>query len=125
LSTLDETTTEGDAPPQPWRFELWFAVGGLLVGLLVLPALIYLIGTLLLGPYSQPNGFLSFYGGLLADLARGQLRAWTLVLGPYLVSVTLRGIWLLRRGSPKGGNDEPRRREPSGEQRVEPKVSWD
>jgi hypothetical protein len=122
---MNETTTEGDASREPWRFELWFALSGLLVGLILLPGLIYAVGTLLLGPYSLPNGFLSFYGGLLADLGGGQMRAWAIVIGPYLVAATLRGIWSLRPKAKDGSAEPPPRREPTGEQRVEPKVSWD
>jgi hypothetical protein len=94
-------------------------------GLLVLPALIYIVGTVLLGPYSESNGFLSFYGTLLADLGAGELRAWALVVGPYLIAVALRGIWLLRADAKRDESPPPPRRAPPGEQRVEPKVSWD
>ncbi len=61
----------------------------LAVGLFLMPLLIWLVGTLLLGPYA--NGGL---GGLLKDyflaLGKGSLAYWLVAAGPYAA------IWLLR-----------------------------
>ena len=61
----------------------------LAVGLTVMPLLIWLVGSLELGPYA--NGGL---GGLLSDyylsLAKGSLAYWLVALGPYAA------VWLLR-----------------------------
>ena len=53
-------------------------------GLLVLPALIYLVGKSLFGAYGG-TGFSAFYGMLNSDLRSGELAVWILVLTPYLV----------------------------------------
>jgi hypothetical protein len=115
------------AEQSPWKFELWFALGGLVFGLLILPALIYLVGTLMLGPYAEENGLMSMYGNLFSDLAKGEVRAWLLVVGPYIVVATIRGIW--RFGSnpnaPEGPEPTGRSKAEHGEKRVEPKISWD
>jgi hypothetical protein len=61
----------------------------LAVGLLIMPLLIWLVGSLQLGPYA--NGGL---GSLLRDyylaLAQGSLAYWLVALGPYAA------VWLLR-----------------------------
>jgi hypothetical protein len=69
----------------------------LAVGLLLMPPLIWLVGSLELGPYA--NGGL---GGLLRDyylaLAQGSLAQWLVALGPYAAVWLLRGlrIWFHR-----------------------------
>ena len=69
----------------------------LAVGLLVMPLLIWLIGSVELGPYA--NGGLA---GLLSDyyrgLAKGSLAYWLVALGPYAAVWLLRGLryWFRR-----------------------------
>lgn len=68
----------------------------LLVGLLLMPVLIWAVGSAELGPYA--NGGL---GALLADyyvtLAKGSLAYWIVALGPYGALWLLRGLrqWFL------------------------------
>ena len=59
-------------------------------GLLLFPALVYLVGQQLLGEYRSDGGLGRFYADLFAALARPGLWAWLLVLGPWLLLQTLR-----------------------------------
>lgn len=81
--------TSGDPPTTPparnrRRFEVWLAVGLIGFGLLVLPALIYGTGTLLLGAYGGGEHLGSFYGDYFRGLG-STAQTWTLVLGPYVL----------------------------------------
>jgi hypothetical protein len=70
------------------RESLWILIG-LPVGVLLLPVLIWLIGSRVFGPYA---------GGSLRDLAdhyfrglgHGQQAFWIVALGPYLAILALR-----------------------------------
>jgi hypothetical protein len=71
-------------------------------GLLVLPALVYLVGAWLLGEYRPGAGMGVFYGDLYSELAAFSPFAWLLVMGPWLALQFLRLLWwplrpLLRR----------------------------
>ncbi len=70
--------------------ELLYAGGGLAVGFILLPALIYLVGTILLGPYAGGKSMFAFYGEFYGNLAHGTRRTWFIALSPYLA------IWLTR-----------------------------
>jgi hypothetical protein len=78
------------------RRELWWALGSLGFGLLILPGVIYLVGTMLLGPYGGgANGaghVGSFYGDVFRGLAAPAMSAWSIVLGPIVVIVLMRLI---------------------------------
>jgi hypothetical protein len=79
--------------PQAWkktaRKETGLFLGLLLIGFLVLPALIFLVGDAVFGEYGG-SGFGAFYGALLGHLADGNTAAWFVVLSPYLVWQLLR-----------------------------------
>jgi hypothetical protein len=71
------------------RRELLWALIGLVVGLLLLPPAIWLIGSRVFGPYAGGNArdlVDHFYRGL----GQGQQAPWIVVLGPYLAIVVLR-----------------------------------
>jgi hypothetical protein len=55
----------------------------LLVGLLLLPISIYLVGDAIFGDYSG-SGFAEFYQSVHDGLRRGDSAIWFLVLSPYL-----------------------------------------
>src|SRR5512138_3954504 len=76
------------------RFELVFASIWLGVGLFLLPALIYGVGILLLGPYGDGFGLGRFYADFFADLVEPSGRAWALALGPVLLITVLRLLFL-------------------------------
>jgi hypothetical protein len=69
----------------------------LAVGLLIMPVLIWLVGSIQLGPYA--NGGL---GSLLKDyylaLMHGSLAYWLVALGPYVAAWLMRGLrfWFRR-----------------------------
>lgn len=99
------------SPSQPARrFEAWLAVGLIGFGLLVLPALIYLVGTLLLGAYGGGEHLGSFYGDYFRDLVSTP-QTWGLVLGPYLL-VQLARLIFTDFGKSAAPQDEPRQAAP-------------
>ncbi len=64
---------------------------GVAAGFLLLPALIFLAGITLLGPYegaSLPRQYGSVYRGLF----QGSLASWLVVLGPALLMLLARGL---------------------------------
>ena len=90
--TEPETVTPRRLSPRV-RFELIFASVCLAFGLFVVPAAIYGVGTLLLGPYVAGLG--TFYMNFFGDLATPMGRAWLIAVGPLALVLILR--LLLRR----------------------------
>jgi hypothetical protein len=82
--------------PQGSRGELLLALGCLLVGGVLVPCLIWVVGRATLGAYAHGSvlGLLAdFFGGL----ARGSVPFWVVLLGPYGVLQAVRlGLRLLR-----------------------------
>jgi hypothetical protein len=113
------------------RLELIVAGVALAFGLFVLPALIFLVGGALMGPYGENKGLGSFYGDFLRDLVEPAGRAWALALGPLVLLTAIRAVFIgVRRPSepsePEKRQDEPpRRRRAEEAQRVEPRVTLD
>jgi len=71
------------------RRELLWILIGLVVGLLLLPPAVWLLGSRVFGPYAAGNArdlVDHFYRGL----GQGQQSTWIVALGPYLVIVVLR-----------------------------------
>jgi hypothetical protein len=96
--TDDDVSDEQRRAP-PLRFELIFASLWLAFGLFVLPALVFLVGGALLGPYGvapdqQGAGLSTFYVDFFGDLADGSGRAWSLALGPVLLIYLLRAVFI-------------------------------
>jgi hypothetical protein len=92
--------------PRGIRFEIILASVLLAFGLFGLPALIYAVGTLLLGPYqetSPSNSVALFYRGFFSDLAAPSARAWLIAIGPLLVI----GLFRLAFIGHRGGDAEP------------------
>jgi len=93
------------------------ALGGF--GLLILPALVYLVGQQLLGDYGPGATVGTFYADLYSHLVAFSPWAWALVLGPWLTIQLLRLLWLplgrvTRRPTPESGQKGPAARvEPS------------
>jgi hypothetical protein len=93
------------------------AFGGF--GLLVLPALVYLVGQRLLGEYRPEASMATFYADLYGHLAGLSVWAWLLVLGPWLAVSFLRLLWLplgllSRRTSPSAEDEYPEDRADAG-----------
>jgi len=76
-------------------------------GLLVLPALVYAVGQVLLGEYRPGASLGTFYGDLYGQLAALSPWAWLLVMGPWLTIQFLRLLWLPARLLMRRDTGEP------------------
>jgi hypothetical protein len=126
-STAEDEVTPRH-PRQRLRLELIFASLWLAFGLFVLPALIYTVGTLLLGSYGENQGLGAFYADFFKDLVEPAGRAWILALGPLVVVAILRLVFLGKAPPQDREPEEPQARaaQPSPPRsRVEPRVSGD
>lgn len=108
------------------REGLLFAVfGGF--GLLGLPALVFMVGQVLLGEYRPGAGMGTFYADLYGHLGALSPWAWLLVLGPWLAVQLLRLLWLplrpllRRREVPREDRRDEAPRKPRPE-RIEPTI---
>ena len=64
---------------------------------LAVPALIYVVGRAVVGPYEGPLGLLGLIGNIYADASLGRVSAWFLLLSPLLVVLVWYGVAWLRR----------------------------
>jgi hypothetical protein len=83
------------AKTRPWAFELGVAVIGLLLGVALMPVLIYNAGVAALGRYDGAS-LGRLYSSLFEGLGQASIAAWVVVLGPYgvyLLLKALRGWW--------------------------------
>ena len=71
-------------------------LGCLLVGVLLLPIAIYIVGLSFFGSY-EGGGIGAFYGAIHADIREFDPVIWFLVLSPYLVLQLLRATFALFR----------------------------
>jgi hypothetical protein len=79
-----------------WKKRLLPILIGLAVGALVMPALIYACGAVVLGTY-EGGSLLKTYQVVLGGLPHGSVPAWIVVLGPCLLwqlARLLRTWWL-------------------------------
>jgi len=114
------------------RFELIFASIWLAVGLLVVPATIFVVGGALLGPYGDSGRLGRFYGDFFGDLAEPSARAWAIALSPLVLISLLRLIFAgtgRAAEEPRDAEEQrpppPHRRSTEENRRVEPRVSSD
>lgn len=98
----------------------------LLLGLVVVPLLIWVVGNRILGPYTHGSnlhaGPMALLGDYYEGLSKGWLSYWIVALGPLVIIVVARAAWELivprRTGSPKApppankSNQKPARIEP-------------
>lgn len=103
------------------RTELFIALGCIAFSLLLLPALIYWVGTLILDPYSGGPLMTSLYGDFFRALTEGSFAAWLLVAGPYILLTLLRLIFTRHRAA--DDDDEPVAPRKGRAPRVEPNIS--
>ena len=85
---------------QPGSRLLWQLGAGVLAGMTLLPLLIYVVGSSLLGRYegaSLGNQFGSIFRGLM----QGHWASWIVILGPALLMLLGRGLlsWWRRSAS--------------------------
>ncbi|MGH8143119.1 MAG: hypothetical protein ACREU2_11460 [Steroidobacteraceae bacterium] len=71
--------------------ELLSAAACLIIGILVMPCVIYALGRAALGPYEH-GGVFGLWRDFLAGLGSGSEAFWFVALGPYVL------FWLLRGG---------------------------
>jgi hypothetical protein len=88
------------------RTELFLALGCIAFSLLVLPALVYWVGTLVLDPYSGGPLMTSLYGDFFRALSAGSFAAWLLVAGPYILLTLLRLVFTRHRAADGGDETE-------------------
>lgn len=70
------------------------------VGIVVLPVCVYLVGTVMFGPY-EGGSLISFFGALQREVRHGQLAVVFLVLSPWILWQLVRLIvWAFRRLAP-------------------------
>lgn len=71
----------------------------LLTGLLILPAVIYVVGKAVFGAYDA-NGFITFYGMLHSEFRAGVPVVWFLMFSPYIIWQSMRlTLWAFRRSA--------------------------
>jgi hypothetical protein len=83
-----------------WVQEAAFAALALIIGFGVLPALIYLAGSTLLGRYDGAAPA-RIYESVFHGLQEGSLASWIVVLGPYAIYLGLKSLVLWWRASAK------------------------
>jgi hypothetical protein len=88
--TQEPLADAGEIRRRRRKRELIYAAAGVVTGFLLLPLSIYVVGTLLLGPYAGGKSIGVFFADFYGHLASGTVRAWYIALAPYLA------IWLLR-----------------------------
>jgi len=86
--------------PSRARRELLIFLSAAVVGLAVLPPLIFLGGARAFGPYAG-GGLAALLGNYLHGLASGSLGFWTVAAAPYLIVLVARlTLSLARRSAP-------------------------
>jgi hypothetical protein len=82
------------------RRELLWMLIALVVGVLLLPPLIWLVGSRVFGPYAG-GGSRALVSHFFTGLGQGRAALWLVALGPYLVisalRITLAGMRAVRR----------------------------
>jgi hypothetical protein len=108
LERLTESGESDEAPPRT-RLELMMLGGALLFGLVLMPLLIWVVGSHVLGPYSHGQNAHAGPFALLADffvgLGHGSAVFWSVALGPavllILVRLFIRALRSLPTGAPR------------------------
>jgi hypothetical protein len=77
------------------KTEVLLLLGLVALGMWLVPALIYLVGSEVLGPYGEIQTISAFYLDLFGFLIAGRGIAWLLVTSPYLFLCVIRLLaWL-------------------------------
>jgi hypothetical protein len=144
--TADDLATEPRS--HRLRFELIFGSLWLAFGLFLLPALIFWVGSALLGAYGDNAGLSRFYIDFYGDLADGSGRAWVIAIGPALLIYLMRALFIGVKSNPVAPEEvedempspprrapmqvkpvqvkkEPPKRTPTRSPRVEPRIDRD
>jgi hypothetical protein len=79
------------AEERPWAAELSMAGIGLLLGLVLMPVLIFYAGVATLGRFDGA-GLGHLYGSLFRGLREASTASWVVLLGPYGLYVLFRAL---------------------------------
>jgi hypothetical protein len=92
------TTLKSFAEAKPWSVEVGLAGLGLLIGVGLMPILIFYAGASTLGRYEGASlGHL--YHSLFVGLAQASLASWAVLLGPYGLYLLFKALRLWWRAS--------------------------
>lgn len=107
----------------------------MLLGVVVVPLLIWVVGNRILGPYTHGNnlhaGPMALLGDFYEGLSKGWLSYWLVALGPLVIIVVARAAWELivpkREGASKPPPPSPPPKPPQNKSntRIEPFVAKD
>jgi len=75
----------------PWSVELALAALGLLIGVGLMPVLIFYAGTATLGRYEGAS-LGHIYRSVLLGLGQASIASWVVLLGPYGLYVLFKGL---------------------------------
>jgi hypothetical protein len=81
-----------------WSRELWLTAFALAAGFGLMPVLIYVLGSSLLGRYEGASLRRTF-GSIYAGVQSGSAASWIVLLGPYGLYLIFRALRLLWRAS--------------------------
>jgi len=81
-------------PAHTWLRELMLAALCLVLGVVVMPCLIFAVGRGSLGPYEH-GGVFALWRDFLVGLSHGSEAFWFVALSPYLLLCVLRLLWRL------------------------------
>ena len=95
------------------RRELGIVLITICGSVIVLPGLIFAVGSRIFGAYASTGGFASIYQATLSDLLTPRFAAWIIVVGPALCIALLRVTFRLTRSDPSPEPAASRRREPT------------
>jgi hypothetical protein len=83
----------------PWAVEVTLAAFGLLIGVGLLPVLIFYAGAATLGRYEGAS-LGRLYHSLFQGLQQASIASWAVLLGPYALYLLFRGLrFWWRRGA--------------------------
>ena len=97
-SMMIGTGLKSFAAANPWSMELVVALSGLLIGVGLMPILIFYAGAFALGRYEGASvGHL--YHSLFVGLGQASIASWAVLLGPYGLYLLFKGLRLWWRAS--------------------------
>jgi hypothetical protein len=101
----------------------------LLLGLVVVPLLIWVVGNRILGPYTHGNnlhaGPMALLGDFYEGLSKGWLSYWIVAAGPLVIIVVARAAWELIVPKREGSSKPPPPPRNKSKARIEPFVAKD
>ena len=103
----------------------------LLIGLVVVPLLIWVVGNRILGPYTHGTnlhaGPMALLGDFYEGLSKGWLSYWIVAVGPLVIIVAARAAWELIIPKRAGSSKPPPAPPPQNKSkaRIEPFVAKD